>query len=288
MSKTVKEIGGSAFFGCENLAGIILPDGVEKLGSNAFGYCESLGEIDLPASVSSVEFRAFYNCIQLKTITFRGDAPRFADNVFKDVTATAYYPTGNGTWTGKVMQDYGGTIDWREDLGGDDAWGVISSWESELEAGYLLYDEKTSDADILADVSLGVPQHALYEGRGGAVKEGENGSYEQVFTFVDVPVGTYKMVIYKTSNYAPRIVEVSIGEKNKGLGTWSLCAYGDVNNDGKISVMDLNRIYTDISGANPITDSYVLSCADTVPNGKLSVADLNRLYVHVNGSNPLW
>ena len=28
------------------------------------------------------------------------------------MTATAYYPAGNGTWTEAVMQDYGGSITW--------------------------------------------------------------------------------------------------------------------------------------------------------------------------------
>lgn len=51
----------------------------------------------------------------VETSTFTGDAPVFGNtynSLFSSVTATAYYPAGNQTWTEDVMQDYGGDITW--------------------------------------------------------------------------------------------------------------------------------------------------------------------------------
>ena len=41
-----------------------------------------------------------------------GNAPQMGNNIFTNVTATAYYPEGNPTWTEDVMQNYGGDITW--------------------------------------------------------------------------------------------------------------------------------------------------------------------------------
>ena len=74
--------------------------------------CDGLTEVVIPASVADVGVMAFCNCSELGKITFEGDVPEFGMYAFYGVTATAYYPTGNATWTETVMRDYGGTITW--------------------------------------------------------------------------------------------------------------------------------------------------------------------------------
>ena len=56
---------------------------------------------------------AFEDCKKLTTILFQGDAPKIDSDVFWFVTATAYYPENNATWTEDVMLDYGGDITWK-------------------------------------------------------------------------------------------------------------------------------------------------------------------------------
>jgi len=51
-------------------------------------------------------------CTRIRTITFLGDAPEIGAGAFNKVTATAYYPGSNSTWTSSVRQNYGGTIRW--------------------------------------------------------------------------------------------------------------------------------------------------------------------------------
>ena len=131
----ITELASSAFIDCDALAEVVLPDGITTIGNWCFGNCVSLTEITLPDTVQTIGYCAFNGCTALTeitipasvttlvnhcfayagltAITFLGDAPTFGnDKVFLDVTATAYYPEGNDTWTEDVMQDYGGTITW--------------------------------------------------------------------------------------------------------------------------------------------------------------------------------
>ncbi|MBQ3216016.1 MAG: leucine-rich repeat protein, partial [Oscillospiraceae bacterium] len=131
----VDYIGDWAFFGCSNLETITLPEGINRIGESSFTYCGKLSnitipesisiiddwafggccnftKINIPASVTHISNYAFYQCNSLTSIAFYGDAPSFGCYVFGDVTATAYYPAGNATWTEDVMQDYGGDITW--------------------------------------------------------------------------------------------------------------------------------------------------------------------------------
>ena len=127
-------INDEAFSGCDSLAAIAIPNGVTAIGEYAFSYCKSLAEITLgeslqtigegafvrcpvtavtiPASVTKLGSCAFDRCGSLSSITFLGSAPAFVSNCFAEVTATAYYPCGDETWTEDVKQSYGGTITW--------------------------------------------------------------------------------------------------------------------------------------------------------------------------------
>ncbi len=115
---SVTSIGELAFGGCSALTDITLSNNAESIGGLAFQDCTALTEVTIPASVKSVGMAAFCGCTGLTSITFLGNAPTFIPttdpsyDIFTDVTAMAYYPAGNETWTNDVMKDYGGTITW--------------------------------------------------------------------------------------------------------------------------------------------------------------------------------
>ncbi len=79
--------------------------------------------------MTSIGWYAFWNCRNLSTITFEGDAPAIAVTAFYGVTATAYYPADNDTWTEDVMKNYGGTITW---VAADEEYRInsITIWDS--------------------------------------------------------------------------------------------------------------------------------------------------------------
>ena len=109
----VTSIGDGTFYECEKLTSITIPEGVATIGSFAFAYCSNLNTITIPASVTSIGTDAFQCCYELKEIKFMGNAPEIAHGAFQSVSATAYYPTGDPTWTADVMQDYNGSITWK-------------------------------------------------------------------------------------------------------------------------------------------------------------------------------
>ncbi len=116
ISDSVTSIGYYAFYGCSSLTSITIPDSVTSIGDSAFRACTSLTNVIIGSGVTSIRSEAFAYCTSLTTIIFKGDQPDFpvgaleVSRAFLDVTATAYYPADNDTWTG--MGTYSGTITW--------------------------------------------------------------------------------------------------------------------------------------------------------------------------------
>ena len=52
----------------------------------------------------------------MKVVEFVGDAPTIGAAAFSAVTADAYYPDGNTTWTEDKQQDYGGQLTWHSSV----------------------------------------------------------------------------------------------------------------------------------------------------------------------------
>ena len=88
-----------------------IPDGVTRIGVLAFEGC-LLNSVQFPPQLSSIENDAFRYSRSLSEITFTGPAPAMGETCFLSVTATAYYPAGDASWTEEVRQSYGGTITW--------------------------------------------------------------------------------------------------------------------------------------------------------------------------------
>ena len=111
---SVTNLGMKAFQGCSALEHVGIGSGVTAIGSGAFGNCSSLTAITIPETVRSIGTLAFSGCSALSEITFAGNAPTsIGSSSFNGVTATAYYPVNNETWTEDKFQNYGGTITWR-------------------------------------------------------------------------------------------------------------------------------------------------------------------------------
>ena len=113
---SVAAIGDMAFSQCWALSSVHLPDSLISINKNLFLQCTSLTSITVPGNIVMIYTQAFSQCDNLTSIYFTGDAPWIEDDVFTSmlskITATAYYPAGNTTWTEDVMQDYGGDITW--------------------------------------------------------------------------------------------------------------------------------------------------------------------------------
>ena len=63
----VTSIGDQAFAGCKGLTGVRIPAGVTSIGNGAFKVC-GLTSVTIPDSVASIGASAFYDCISLESV----------------------------------------------------------------------------------------------------------------------------------------------------------------------------------------------------------------------------
>lgn len=68
--ENVSVIGDNAFYSCGKLRSINLPECVVSIGSSAFCYCSSLSGIVLPNSVTTIGASAFRDCSRLSNVVF--------------------------------------------------------------------------------------------------------------------------------------------------------------------------------------------------------------------------
>ena len=69
----VTSIGDRAFYYCDRLTSVTIPDGVISIGESAFEGCSSLRIALLPPSMIAVGNFAFYNCSNLHKVVFEDD-----------------------------------------------------------------------------------------------------------------------------------------------------------------------------------------------------------------------
>ena len=92
--KTVTITGGQgiesyAFYGCNNITKISLPESIRYIDEQAFYNCESLTDINIPSSVTRIEDYAFYECINLTNIKVPNSVTRIGPYAFADCPLTS-------------------------------------------------------------------------------------------------------------------------------------------------------------------------------------------------------
>lgn len=66
---SVTSIGDFAFFQCNGLTSVSIPESITTIGQLAFANCSGLTSIDIPNSITNIGVGAFAECTSLKTIT---------------------------------------------------------------------------------------------------------------------------------------------------------------------------------------------------------------------------
>ena len=80
--KPVTGIGGSAFFSCESLTSVTIPDSVKSIGSRAFRNCISLTSVTIGNSVTSIGDDAFSYCSSLTSVTIGNSVTSIGNYAF--------------------------------------------------------------------------------------------------------------------------------------------------------------------------------------------------------------
>jgi hypothetical protein len=91
-------IGGYQFYGCSNLASVVISNGVTTIGSQAFANCTSLTSVAIPDSVTAINDGmngwvlgegAFSGCTSLTNVTIGQSVTNIGDNAFVGCTKLA-------------------------------------------------------------------------------------------------------------------------------------------------------------------------------------------------------
>ena len=79
---SVTSIGGGAFNSCYSLTSITIPNSVTSIGDSAFHWCSNLASITIPNSVTSIGDAAFVGCWDLTSITIPNSVTSIGDAAF--------------------------------------------------------------------------------------------------------------------------------------------------------------------------------------------------------------
>ncbi len=98
--KSVIVTGGNilygAFYDCEMLTSIKIPESVTDIGSSAFRDCTELLSIEIPESTLSIGDDAFYGCSELTTVTIPDSVISIGDDVFRGCRKLTNVKIGKG------------------------------------------------------------------------------------------------------------------------------------------------------------------------------------------------
>ena len=79
---SVTSIGNYAFYGCSSLTSVVIGDSVTSIGSYAFSNCSSLTSIEIGNSVTSIGSNAFEYCSSLTSIKIPDSVTSIGNNAF--------------------------------------------------------------------------------------------------------------------------------------------------------------------------------------------------------------
>ncbi len=99
-------ISHSAFYHCENLQEVTMPQTITKIGYDAFNGCKKLVSADIPSGVKEIDYQAFFGCSSLTSFVVPDGVTRIPYNAFTGTGVTSIVPPGyeKGDYCGVIPE----------------------------------------------------------------------------------------------------------------------------------------------------------------------------------------
>ena len=104
---SVTSIGYRAFYECENIKTIQIPQSVKSIGLQAFAFCSSLASIEIPDGIKVIAYGTFMSCNNLSSISIPNSVVFIGANAFDDTAWYENQPDGI-VYIGNVLYDVKG------------------------------------------------------------------------------------------------------------------------------------------------------------------------------------
>ncbi|MBO6117742.1 MAG: leucine-rich repeat domain-containing protein [Bacteroidales bacterium] len=82
ISYSVTAIGDRAFYGCESLVKVTMPNSIKSIGQLTFVNCISLENLTIPNSITSIGYKAFENCTSFTKIVLPNNLTTISNSTF--------------------------------------------------------------------------------------------------------------------------------------------------------------------------------------------------------------
>lgn len=309
---SVTSIGYCTFSDCTSLTSINIPNSVTSIEGSAFKDCSSLTSINIPDGVTSIGYDTFYRCYNLSDVFYSSNDTEWSnisigsDNGHYLASANIHYNTSSDDYFETSRTEAGcttdGVIEYKCPHGytktgkipayghnlingicsrcGKDELECIESahpYEDNCDESWTINKPGAKSVSITfssqTEVENGYDYIKIYDGKDNLI-----GSYTgTALASQCITVTGDTVIIRLTSDSSNSYYGFSIDSIVAEPNAWSL---GDVNGDGKITILDATCIQKYIVQLEDFTDKQK-EVADVNGDGTINIMDSTQIQKYI-------
>ena len=225
----------------------VIPSSVTSIGNYAFYGCSSLESIEIPSSVTSIGYRAFERCSSLASIEIPSSVTSIGNNAFCECSSLASIKIPSS------VTHVGGSAIPKNTIIYAQADSEAHKYAEENKQGYIIYEYEIKNNYV--------------------VKIKPNTTYNK-FTYKMPINGTYTIKEGEKEIGGTDLIKTGQILTTKKGEQYTLVVLGDLNGDGKISLVELARISK--IGAGKIKDYKEIEkmAIDANADGSINILDM--------------